>query len=42
MLPILFLPDSRREEREEGRNGVVGREIGRRDAELERLVLLPA
>jgi hypothetical protein len=40
--PLLDLPDSRREEREDARRGVVGRESGRRVAELERLVLLPA
>lgn len=32
----------RREERDEGRRGVVGREMGRREAECERLVLLAA
>jgi len=40
--PLLDLPDSRREEREDARRGVVGRESGRRVAELERLMLLPA
>lgn len=36
------LPDSRNEEREDGRRGVVGRERGLRVPEVERLVLLPA
>lgn len=36
------LPDSRSEEREDGRRGVVGRDIGRRVAEVERWLLLPA
>ncbi len=36
------LPDSRNEDREEWRRGVVGRESGLRVAELERLLLLPA
>lgn len=40
--PALFRPDSRKEEREEGRRGVVGREMGRRVPEVERLMLLVA
>jgi hypothetical protein len=40
--PKLALPDSRREEREEGRRGVVGREMGLRLPDVERLILLPA
>jgi hypothetical protein len=40
--PMLDLPDSRREEREEGRSGVVGRESGLRLPEVERFTLLPA
>ena len=40
--PILALPDSRREEREEGRSGVVGRDRGLRLPEVELFVLLPA
>ena len=36
------LPDSRREEREEGRRGVVGRESGRRVPDVERGLLLAA
>jgi len=36
------LPDSRNEEREDGRRGVVGRESGLRDADVERRLLLPA
>ena len=40
---MLALPDSRREEREDGRRGVVGRERGRRVVEVERwMLLLPA
>lgn len=39
---MLPLPDSRREDREEGRRGVVGREIGLRVADVDRFVLLPA
>ena len=35
-------PDSRREEREDGRRGVVGREIGRLVADVERWLLLCA
>jgi len=38
----LDLPDSRREEREEGRRGVVGRERGLRLPDVERFTLLPA
>lgn len=38
--PTLDLPDSRNEDFEEGRRGVVGREVGRRVPELERLMLL--
>ena len=37
---MLALPDSRREEREEGRRGVVGRERGLRELEAERITLL--
>ena len=40
--PILALPDSRREEREEGRSGVVGRERGLRLPDVDLFVLLPA
>lgn len=40
--PTLALPDSRSDDREDGRKGVVGRERGRRVVELERLVLLSA
>jgi hypothetical protein len=40
--PTLALPDSRREEREEGRRGVVGRDTGRREFEAERVILLLA
>jgi hypothetical protein len=36
------LPDSRSEDREEGRRGVVGREIGLRVADVDRWLLLPA
>ena len=36
------LPDSCREEREDGRRGVVGRESGRRVADVDRWLLLPA
>lgn len=42
MPPRLALPDSRRDEREDGRRGVVGREMGLREAEVERWMLLPA
>ena len=37
---MLFFAESRREEREEGRNGVVGRERGLREAEVDLLALL--
>lgn len=40
MPPTLDLPDSRKEDFEEGRRGVVGREVGRRVPELDRLMLL--
>jgi len=40
--PMLALPDSRKEDREEGRKGVVGRERGLRPPEFDRLTLLPA
>ena len=41
--PILALPDSRREEREDGRKGVVGREAGLRELDVDRwTLLLPA
>lgn len=36
---VLFLAESRSDEREEGRRGVVGREAGCRVAECERLAL---
>jgi hypothetical protein len=39
---MLALPDSRSDDREDGRRGVVGRERGLRLPEVERLVLLPA
>lgn len=39
---MLALPDSRSEDREDGRRGVVGREMGLRLPEVERLMLLPA
>jgi hypothetical protein len=38
--PMLDFPDSRKEEREEGRNGVVGRDVGLRVLDPERLTLL--
>jgi hypothetical protein len=38
--PKLDLPESRREDREDGRRGVVGREVGRRFLEPDRLLLL--
>ena len=38
--PTLDLPDSRKDEREEGRNGVVGRDVGLRLLEPDRLALL--
>ena len=41
MFPTLFLPDSCRDDLEDGRKGVVGREIGLRVPDVERLVLLP-
>lgn len=37
---MLDLPDSRKDERDDGRRGVVGREFGRRFLEPERFVLL--
>jgi hypothetical protein len=37
-----FLPDSRRDERDDGRRGVVGRERGLRLPDVERFTLLPA
>ena len=40
--PMLALPVSRKDEREEGRNGVVGREVGRRLTEPDLLVLPPS
>jgi hypothetical protein len=40
--PSDALPDSRNEEREDGRRGVVGREIGLRVPEVDRFALLPA
>jgi hypothetical protein len=40
--PMLVFPDSRNEDLEEGRKGVVGRESGLRLPEPDRLVLLPA
>ena len=39
---MLVFPDSRNEDLEEGRKGVVGRESGLRLPEPDRLVLLPA
>jgi hypothetical protein len=39
---MLALPDSRSDDREDGRRGVVGREMGLRLPEVERLMLLPA
>lgn len=36
----LALADSRKDEREDARKGVVGREIGRRELEVERVMLL--
>jgi hypothetical protein len=38
--PMLDLPDSRKDEREDGRNGVVGRDVGLRLLEPDRLILL--
>ncbi|KFY47285.1 hypothetical protein V495_02032 [Pseudogymnoascus sp. VKM F-4514 (FW-929)] len=38
--PTLDLPDSRKDDFDEGRRGVVGREVGRRVPELDRLMLL--
>ena len=40
--PMLAFPDSRNEDLEEGRRGVVGRERGLRLPEPDRFVLLPA
>jgi hypothetical protein len=40
--PMLALPDSRKEDLEEGRRGVVGRERGLRLPDPDRFVLLPA
>ena len=40
--PTLDLPDSRKEDREEGRSGVVGREMGLRFPDVDLLDELPA
>lgn len=40
--PVLERADTPREEREEGRRGVVGRDMGPRDPEVGRLALLLA
>jgi len=40
--PMLAFPDSRKEDLDEGRRGVVGRERGLRLPEPDRFVLLPA
>lgn len=40
--PKLPFPDSRRDDLDDGRRGVVGRERGRRVPEFERLILLVA
>jgi len=37
---MLDLPNSRNDDRDEGRNGVVGRDVGRRLLEPDLLVLL--
>lgn len=37
---MLGLPDSRKDDLEDGRSGVVGREFGRRDFEPDLLMLL--
>jgi hypothetical protein len=37
---VVSFPDSLREEREDGRSGVVGRDVGLRDLDAERLVPL--
>lgn len=39
---VLFLAESRKDDRDEGRRGVVGREIGPRLPDVERFMLLPA
>jgi len=39
--PVLDLPDSRRDDLEEGRKGVVGRETGLRVADVDLLLPLP-
>jgi hypothetical protein len=39
MPPMLDLPDSRKEDLEDGRRGVVGRDVGRRVFEPDRLTL---
>jgi len=36
----LALADSRKDEREDARRGVVGREMGRRELEVDRVILL--
>jgi hypothetical protein len=38
--PTLDLPDSRKDDREDGRRGVVGRDVGRRDLEPGRFMPL--
>jgi hypothetical protein len=40
--PTLDFPDSRNDDREDGRRGVVGREMGLRFPEVDRLEELPA
>jgi hypothetical protein len=40
--PMLAFPDSRKDDLDEGRKGVVGRERGLRLPEFDRFVLLPA
>jgi len=39
MPPMLDLPDSRKDDLEDGRRGVVGRDVGRRVFEPDRLML---